>query len=148
MKLVGLVLLGLIASFVVWIPVNILLAVMLPADMGEGWGLLLVVIAGVPISFFLGSMVTGYFSYYPIEDKWGLILMAPALYTNIIFFFVSMVQISLDSFIGVNAGEGRRFLLDLWKFALIGFLLYAASLGGVVLGYYLRGRIVRWWYGD
>ena len=85
MKLIGLVFLGLIASAVFYFPVFILVAIFFSiidkvggfllgdfaANLGEG-GLLLAIFVVAPITFLLGSMITGYFSYYEIEDKRSL----------------------------------------------------------------------------
>ena len=160
MKLIGLVFLGLIASAVFYFPVFILVAIFFSiidkvggfllgdfaANLGEG-GLLLAIFVVAPITFLLGSMITGYFSYYEIEDKRSLPLMAPALYVNLSWMGAAGVRLALDAFIGVNP-PGPGFVTGLLTSAAIGLLWYLASWAGVVLGYYLRERFAKWWYGD
>lgn len=145
MKLVGLVFLGLIASAVFYFPLGLLIGVIFP---NIGWGMLFACFFAVmPLAFLLGSIVTGYFSYYDIEDKWLLIWMAPALYLNVLWISVAAVRFSLDAFIGVNP-PGPGFLRDLLISVAIGLLWYIASAAGVFLGYFLRGKFAKWWYGD
>ena len=156
MKLIGLVFLGLIASAVFYFPVFILVAIVLKvvevllgdfaANISEG-GLLLAIFVVVPITFLLGSMITGYFSYYEIENKRSLPLMAPALYLNLSWMGAAAVRFALDAFIGVNP-PGPGFVTGLLTSAAMGLLWYLASWAGVVLGYYLRERFAKWWYGD
>jgi MFS family permease len=146
MKLVGLVFLGLIASVVVYIPLFMLLTTVF-SNIDEQRGILIVAFAVTPFAFLIGSMITGYFSYYDIEDKWLLVWMAPALYLELLGLFGSGVAFLLDAFIGVNApppGSWRY----LWVPVVMGLLWYIASTAGVFLGYLLRQRIVKWWYGD
>lgn len=157
MKLVGLVFLGLIASAVLYVPVFLLVAVVFrggeillgvpEANTNEGWVFLVTIFVGVPIAFLLGSMITGYFSYYDIEDKWLLIWLAPALYLDLIWIFVAGVVFSLDAFIGVNP-PGPGFWQGILISAAMGLLWYIASAGGVFLGYFLREKFAKWWYGD
>ena len=157
MKRVGLVFLGLIASAVLYLPVSMLVVIVfevleaLPGDfavnIGKGGGFLLAIFVVVPITFLFGSMITGYFSYYEFENKWGLIWMAPALYLNLSWMCVASVQFGLDAFIEVNP-PGPGFVTGLLTSVAIGLLWYLASWAGVVLGYYLRGRLAKWWYGD
>ncbi len=161
MKRVGLVFLGLIASAVFYLPVSILVVIVLsiidkvggflPGDfavnIGEGVMFLLTIFVIVPISFLFGSMITGYFSYYEIEDKRSLPLMAPALYLNLSWMGAAGVRLGLDAFIGVNPPR-PGFVTSLLASAAIGLLWYLASWAGVVLGYYLRERFTKWWYGD
>lgn len=146
MKLVGLVFLGLVASVVVYFLLFLLLTLVF-RNIDEQTGLLIVVFAVTPLAFFIGSIVTGYFSYYEIEDKWLLVWMAPALYLELLGLFGSGAAFLLDAFIGVNApppGSWRY----LWVPIVMGLLWYIASAGGVFLGYLLRERLVKWWYGD
>jgi hypothetical protein len=154
MKLVGLVILGLVSSFAAGMLLLFLFSLILKAtgnadsgNIGEGAGMLLVVFAVMPIAFFLGSMITGYFSFYEIEDKWLLLWMAPVLYLELAWLCVSVVIFLLDRFIDVNP-PGQYFLQSILISIGIGLYWYAASAGGVFLGYYIRDRFVKWWYGD
>ena len=157
MKIVGLIILGLIASAVLYLPVFMLVAMVFrlgeillgvpDSNANEGIVFLVTLFVVVPIAFLLGSIVTGYFSYYDIEDKWSFLWMAPALYLNLLWICVAGVAFLLDAFIGVNA-PGPGFLRGLWVPVVLGLLWYIASAGGVFLGYYLRERFAKWWYGD
>jgi MFS family permease len=155
MKLVGLVILGLVASAALYIPLFLLLGLILDTVAGrpdafqvnEGLGMLLAVFAVMPIAFFLGSMVTGYFSFYDIENKWSLLAMAPVLYLELAGVCISIVGFLLDRFIDVNP-PGPHFLRGILFTILMGLYWYLASAGGVFLGYYLRERFAKWWYGD
>jgi purine-cytosine permease-like protein len=155
MKLVGLVFLGLVASAVLYMPLCLLLGLILDTVAGrpdafqanEGLGMLLAVFAVMPIAFFLGSIVPGYFSFYDIEHKWSLLWMAPALYLELAGVCISVVGFLLDRFIDVNP-PGPHFLRDIFFVILMGLYWYSASAGGVFLGYYLRERFAKWWYRD
>jgi hypothetical protein len=157
MKRVGLVFLGLIASAVFYFLVCILFEIVFEVlgpllsdftdNIGDAAAYFLVFIVVIPISFLFGSMITGYFSYYEIEDKRSLPLMAPALYVNLLLIGMAAVQFGLDAFMEVNP-PGPGFVTGLLIFAAIGLLWYLTSWAGVVLGYYLRERFVRWYYGD
>ena len=125
MKQVGLVFLGLIASAVFYFPLALLIGVIFP---NIGLGMLLVCFFVVmPLAFLFGSIVTGYFSYYQFENKWALLVMAPALYSNMLFMF------TFD---------------ELWLVFLGCLYWYLSSLAGVGLGYFLRGKFAKWRYGD
>jgi hypothetical protein len=155
MKLVGLVILGLVASIVFYIPLFLLLELILNTAAGrpdalkvnEGLGMLLAAFAITPLAFFLGSMVTGYFSFYEIENKWLLLWMAPALYVELLGLCGFGVAFLLDRFIDVNP-PGPHFLRGILFVILMGLYWYSASAGGVFLGYYLRERFAKWWYRD
>jgi hypothetical protein len=155
MKLVGLVFLGLVASIVFYIPLFLLLELIFDTAAGgpdalkvnEGLGMLLAVFAVMPIAFFLGSIATGYFSFYDIENKWLLLWMAPALYIELAGVCFAVVGFLLDRFIDVNPPQ-PGFLWYLWFPILMGLCWYLASAGGVFFGYYLRERFAKWWYGD
>jgi hypothetical protein len=72
--------------------------------------------------------------------------MAPALYVNLIWICVASVVFLLDRFIDVNP-PGPYFLQTLLITIGMGLLWYVASAGGVFLGYFLRERFAKWWYG-
>jgi hypothetical protein len=151
MKLVGLVFLGLVASVVIYFPIAILLSMLVSIvfrDPGEAVVMLLAVLGIIPVSLLLGSTITGYFSYYEIENKWELLWMSPVLYCSLIWAFVAGVVFLLDLYAGVDKSNNTGFLSGLWVLVLMALYWYLASLAGVRLGYFLRGRIVRWWYGD
>jgi len=148
MKRVGLVFLGLVASAIAgWLltPVYVMVFPDIEGCHAPPLSALLIL---VPIAFLIGSIVTGYFSYHELEDKWGLIWMAPALYYNLLFVCVTGTLFLLDSFIGVNEPRNTDFLFEILIPFLIGLYWYLASLAGVILGYLLRERFARWWYGD
>jgi hypothetical protein len=155
MKLVGLVILGLVSSIVICLLLSLLLELIFDTVAGrpdvfkanEALGMLLAAFAVMPIAFFLGSMVTGYLSFYEIENKWSLLWMAPVLYLELAGVCVSVVGFLLDRFIDVNP-PGPHFLRGILFTIAIGLYWYSASAGGVFLGYYLRERFAKWWYGD
>jgi len=155
MKLVGLVILGFVASVVLCILFSLLLELIFDTAAGrpdvfkanEALAMLLAVFAVMPIAFFLGSIVTGYFSFYEIENKWLLLWMVPVLYLDLAGVCVSVVGFMLDRFIDVNP-PGPHFLRGILFAILMGLYWYLASAGGVFLGYYLRERFAKWWYGD
>jgi hypothetical protein len=157
MKLIGLVFLGLVSGFAITYGGAFLIAWLLSlipngnvtAGAGGGGGeagLLTGFLVVFPIAFFIGGIVTGYFSYNDIEDKWSLLFMAPALYVNLIWICVASVVFLLDRFIDVNP-PGPYFLQTLLITIGMGLLWYVASAGGVFLGYFLRERFAKWWYG-
>jgi hypothetical protein len=158
MKLVGLVFLGLVSGFAITYAAAYLIAWLLSLLIktngtavsgggGEATGLLIGFLVVFPIAFFIGGIVTGYFSYHEIDNKWSLPLIAPALYSNVLFLCVVVAQIGIDAFVH-NDTTGLGFLASLWVPVALCFYWYLASLAGVALGYYLRERIVKWWYGD
>jgi hypothetical protein len=147
MKLVGLVFLGFIAIIIVGLLLDIVIAKVFPRISGDDGYLWVAFLITMPVAFLVGSIVTGYFSYYELENKWALLWMAPALYWNVLFMCVAGIQFLLDSFISVNP-RTTGFLYGTLLPLLIGLYWYLASLAGVILGYFTRGRIVRWWYGD
>jgi hypothetical protein len=73
--------------------------------------------------------------------------MAPVLYLELLGVFVTVVGFLLDAFIGVNP-PGPYFLRGILFAILMGLYWYSASAGGVFLGYFLRERFAKWWYGD
>jgi hypothetical protein len=150
MKLVGLVLLGLVVSAALYFPVFLLIGLILETmgfKFSESLGMLLAFFAVIPIAFLLGSIIPGYFSYYDIENKWSLTLMAPALYVNLLGICVFGVQFGLEVFMG-DAPSRYGFLGGLLIPLGIGLLWYLPSLAGVFLGYYLRQRFAKWRFGD
>ena len=146
MKLIGLVFLGLITSFIVyWL--LFMLFMRFFGNIGEV-GLLISTLVVTPLAFLIGSFPTGYFSYYDIENKWSLLSMAPALYLELVGVFVASVAFLLNAFMG-NNDQGNIGILGTIAIAVaIGLYWYLASAGGVFLGYYLRERFAKWWYGD
>jgi hypothetical protein len=156
MKLIGLVFLGLVSGFAVvfliaWLPLFFITGGGTAGygSSGDGGpGLLIGVLVVFPIAFFLGGMVTGYFSYYEIEDKWSLLFMAPALYVNLIWMGIAGISIFLELFMGSNDSGNFSFVMGLLFPIGMGLLWYIASAGGVFLGYYIREQLVKWWYRD
>jgi len=148
MKRVGLVFLGFVTIIIIY--VLLILVWGKPSSGNEGGhgpdsaGLFI----AMPIIFLMGSVVTGYFSYYEFESKWGLIWMAPILYSNLLFMCVAGISFLMDAFIGVNEPRNTDFLSDILIYFLLGLYWYLASLAGVILGYLLRERFARWWYAD
>ena len=154
MKLIGLVFLGIIASVAFCFLVSMLVAMALktlPGDLGfaigEGIGYLLAIFVIMPISFLFGSILTGYFSYYEIEDKRPLLFMAPALYVNLIWMGVAGVRFALYAFIGVDSPR-LGFVATILIPVAIALLWHLASWAGVLLGYCLRERFAKWRYGE
>ena len=151
MKLVGLVFLGLIASGIAYALLFLLLGLVFTnlafTKMDENLGLIMGFLVVLPLAFFIGSIVTGYFSYYDIEHKWSLLMMAPALYINMVWMGIAILGFLLDAFIGVNP-PGPYFLRNILIPIAVGLYWYLASAGGVFLGYYLRERFAKWWYRD
>jgi hypothetical protein len=113
----------------------------------EGAGMLISVLVIAPLAFLIGSFITGYFSYYDIEHKWSLLWMAPALYLELAGVCLAVVKFLLDRFIDVNP-LGPHFIQGLLMSVAGGLYWYLASAGGVFLGYFLRERFAKWWYGD
>jgi putative Mn2+ efflux pump MntP len=146
MKLVGLVFLGLIASGAVYLLIGFGIARIFPA-MDENVLMLGAFLILMPVSFFIGSLLTGYFSYYEIEDKWALLILPPALYIFLIWTCGGAVVFLLDAFIDVN-DRGHINLRNAGIALLIGLFYYLSSLAGVAAGYFLRERIAKWYYGD
>jgi hypothetical protein len=143
MKLVGLVILGLITSGIIYWLLFMLL-IKLFGHIGEE-GILINVLGVTPLALLIGSFPTGYFSYYDIENKWGLTGLAPGLYYGLLL----MCMAGFSSIMDCLGGD------PIWHIAgalgiglLIGSYWYLASAGGVFLGYYLRERFAKWWYGD
>ena len=131
MKLAGFVLLGLIASFAVYMPIMI----WIPGKGGCG-GLGVAFLFLMPFSLLVGSIVTGFLSCPTLNSKWGLIGIAPGLYFAILFVISPFTFGDFESASGI-----------LWMLLFL-FYWYLASLGGVGLGYFLRARIRRWRFGE
>jgi hypothetical protein len=146
MKLVGLVFLGLVASGVIYGLLMFGIIKVFPSMNGEA-GMLPGLFIVMPLSFLIGSFITGYFSFYELEDRWALLALPPALYSNLIWMSVAGIAFLLDAFINVNDRGHIRFR-DAGMALLIGLFFYLASLAGVASGYFLRERFAKWWYGD
>jgi hypothetical protein len=135
-KLVGLVILGLVSSFAIWLLSGRLYSLILKAFGVVNFNLhtddMTNLLGVVPFSFFIGSIVTGYFSYYDIEDKGRLCFMAPPLYL-VLLFISQLITARRTPFIT----EGAFFVI------VFGFVWYLSSLAGVFLGYYLRERLAK-----
>jgi hypothetical protein len=145
-KLIGLVILGIIISGIVYWLLFMWLGPII-SNMGEGGGMIVGFFVVPPLAFLIGSIPTGYFSYHDIEDKWSLLKIAPALYVSLLFMSVALIGSLLHGFMN-NNWSFKSFLYDYWGLPLISLLWYLASAGGVFLGYYLRERFAKWWYGD
>ncbi|MGD0785463.1 MAG: hypothetical protein ABR969_06595 [Sedimentisphaerales bacterium] len=148
MKLAGLVLLGLIASIALGAIPGFLIMKAYPKTAGDDAYLWIPAFITMPIGFFLGSIVTGYFSYYEIEKKWKLIWLSPVLYILLLWTCRTGVVSLLDSFTGVNQSNQPASMVGLLIPFLMGLLWFLSSLAGIGLGYFLRDRIVNWWYRD
>ncbi len=154
MKLVGLVILGLVSSFAASVLLVMLLMLIAKTTgntgsekISEAAGMLISALVIAPLALLIGGFPTGYFSYYDIENRWLLLWMAPALYLELAGVCIAVVGFLLDRFIDVNPPQ-PGFLLYLWFPILMGLYWYTASAGGVLLGYFLRERFAKWWYGD
>lgn len=128
MKLVGFVVLGIIASGLVY---GLVLYWMLNAFPNTGgcgslWVAFLILMPG---SLLVGSIVTGFLSCLTLNTKWGLIGIAPGLYIVIIF---AVSTTTVGDFQSVS-----NMLLMLLFF----LYWYLASLAGVGLGYFLRAWV-------
>jgi hypothetical protein len=135
MKLVGLVFLG----FVVSIAIMSLLCMLIAKTFRYGdAGMPMSALALIPLSFLIGSFVTGYFSCHDIENKWSLLVMAPALYFILLWICAAFLS---------NASTGAKTGTLLIPIA-VALYWYLASLAGVAFGYFLRKRLVKWWYRD
>lgn len=150
MKLAGLVLIGLLASVILGIIVSMLVLKVFPGINGGDTNIWIPILVVMPIAFILGSILTGYFSYYNIEDRWMLLWLAPALYSNLLIMFLTIGMLLMekfsDAFIGVKIANNSGLLRGVWAPVLIALYWYLMSLTGVGLGYFLRTRVVRWWY--
>lgn len=130
MKLAAFVFLGIIASFAVYGLLMYAVEKTFPDIHGCG-ALRPAFLIVLPISFLLGSILTGFLSCPTLTTKWGLPFMAPSLY-----FLLALLPSAL--FTGGFDSASNTF----W--ALLFFLYwYLASLAGVVLGYFLRALIRR-----
>ncbi len=156
MKRVGLVFLGFVSIIIVYLPIMLVLTIVLTllganpssgnhVPQGPGYGDIFIF---MPIAFLVGSIVTGYFSYYEFETKWPLIWMAPILYSNLLIICFVGTEFLLNSFMDVHTPSKAGFFFGVVLPVLTGFYWYFASLAGVILGYLLRERFAKWWYGD
>jgi hypothetical protein len=148
MKLVGLVFLGLIASVIISSLAMWAIIKVFPTIGGDDTYLWVPFLITIPFGFFAGCIITGYFSYYDIENKWLLLWMSPVLYCGIIWMFISGVTFLLDSFAGVKETSHTNFWNGICIPFLMGLYWYLPSLAGVGLGYFIRKQFARWWYGD
>jgi hypothetical protein len=128
MKLAGAILLGIIASVFIGVFLSVIAEEVMPSH-GEAEFLIQRTFIVSLISFFAGSIVTGYFCYYALEHKRNLVWMPPGLYSV----WLMLMQ--------VEGGKG------IWLFFLMCLLWYLSSLAGVAAGYFLRYKIICWWYG-
>jgi hypothetical protein len=136
MKLVGLVFLGFVVSIAVLLVLCMSIAKTF-RDIGDA-GMPMSALAFIPLSFLIGSFVTGYFSCHDIENKWSLLVMAPALYFILLWICAAFLS---------NASTGAKTGNLLIPIA-VALYWYLASLAGVFLGYSFRERFVKWWYRD
>jgi hypothetical protein len=148
MKLAGLVFLGLVVSIAIGALIGWPIMKAYPNTASDDAYLWIPVFITLPIGFFFGGIFTGYFSYHEIEHKWNLVWLSPILYIVLLWTFVSGVGALLDSFIGANQSNRLVSMAGI----LISFLMvlywYLSSLAGIGLGYFLREKIVNWWYSD
>ncbi|UCC23439.1 MAG: hypothetical protein JSW23_05140 [Planctomycetota bacterium] len=120
MKLVGFVVLGIVASGLVY---GLILYWILRTYPGMGCGSLWIpFLILMPFSLLVGGIVTGFLSCPTLSSKWELFFMAPGLYVPIIFCGLFLTSV---------------FGLLFWPF------YYLVSLAGVGLGYLLRAGIRR-----
>ena len=156
MKLVGLVILGLVSGFgimyaatylITWL-ISLFVKTNAAAVHGSGGdaGIFIGLLVFFPIAFFIGSIVTGFFSYYEIDDKWGLPALAPGLYCGMLFVCVAGLSSLNDCLIG---GDPVWHIAEALGIGFsVGLYWWLVSAGGIFLGYYLRERLVKWWYRD
>jgi hypothetical protein len=130
MKLVGFVVLGLVASFVVF---EILLLWILSAfpDTGGCGALWLPFLIIMPVSLLLGSIITGFLSCPTLNSRWGLFFIAPGLYGNAATIFSGFL---MSGFLM----EGFRINVGVLLFLVLLLYWYLASLAGTAFGYFLR----------
>ena len=143
MKLVGLVFLGLVASVIISQILVLLIMKTCPAMSGGGDAYMWVpILITVPVALIMGSFFTGYFSYDELDSKWALLWLAPGLYSNILFMCMVGISFFFEWF-----ASGKTLtsvvLNGIFIPLLIGLYWYLASLAGVGLGYFLKGRITR-----
>lgn len=147
MKKIGIVFLGFVTIVIISVLVAMALDKFFPHSADDRSSFLIAFLIVMPIIFLMGSVVTGYFSYYQVESKWELIWLAPILYFNLMYIGVTFVGFLLNLFVGAYEPSNAGFLS--WFFGVLtGLYWYLASLAGVILGYFLRDLILRWWYGD
>lgn len=129
MKLVGFVLLGVVASIVFSELNDFWLERVFPDAKGcAGIGVALLI--NGPLSLLLGSIVTGFLSCPSLNSKWGLLGIAPGLY--LAGLLIINLSLSGETVVGM---------------LIMGLYWYLASLAGVGLGYFLRASIRRWRFG-
>jgi len=125
MKLSGLVILGIVATSIIAIPIEKLFIVFFPhlktSDDAYLWVPLFVIL---PLASFFGSLFTGFFCYYIVENKLTILLLSPGIYLALL--------------LGLENWN--------WMFILLVLYWYLMSLAGVGLGYFARSLLVRWWY--
>jgi hypothetical protein len=160
MKLVGLVFLGILASIAFGIGILYLLSWFSnpsgsprtgSSNDGVGMQVFLYGVCPIliPIAFFFGSIITGYFIYNEVESKWSLILLAPALCCSLLWLALFGLQFVIDALNSFNPKIQKPPLVLSFLVSFgIPILWYFASLGGTFFGYYLRGRIVKWWHNN
>ena len=151
MKLIGLVFFGFVSSVIIGILLSMLVPRVFPDFYGDDPRILFIsVLIVIPIAFLIGSIFTGYFSYYSIEDKWMLLWLPPAMYCNLLFLCLTvgsfLLEEFVDAFMNANYAENAGFFKGLWGPVLIALYWHLMSLAGVGFGYFLRAQIVRWWY--
>ena len=140
MKLIGLVVLGFVASLIVFLLLILALIAFTNIDKyGDGYILGICWLITMLLGLFAGSIITGYLSYHKIQNKWFLLLMVPTLYLYICFAVIALLISAL-----ILEFDFIRHLI----FFVVGLLFYLPSLAGVGLGYFLRGKIVRHRYSD
>jgi hypothetical protein len=125
LKLAGIVFLGVIACLLTTLLITFTLSPVMGSNDRNMWIVFFIIL---PVGFFFGSIVTGYFSYYNINTRWSLLWLTPGLYCIFWMFVISF--------------EGAAG----WLFLLVILCYYLASLAGVWLGYGIRRQIAHWWY--
>jgi hypothetical protein len=101
----------------------------------------------IPLSFFIGGMVTGFCSYYDIEYKTWFIFMAPAFYISILWMISFGIVLLCDTFKPAQDPSRTPLGIGLLLAFVIPFFWYLISLAGVFFGYYLRDRWAKWRHG-
>jgi hypothetical protein len=135
MKRIGLVLLGLVVSAVFVPLIGFLASIFVSNIRGDVEVPLFFMFVIIPIAFFIGSSVTGYFIYYEVENRWAFLLVAPAFYCDLLCVLVFLSNV----FVGYNT-QNPLFWRGLWVSLATGLWWYIISLAGVELGYNIRER--------
>jgi hypothetical protein len=125
LKLACFVLLGLVVSGVVFVFLSLMISITCPRmKESEGFPILGFIILS-PLSFIVGSLVTGFLSCPILKSKWMLFLLAPALYFSIcLIFTIPSAKELIDFLLGTSY----------W---------YVFSLAGVAIGFWIRILIKR-----